>query len=157
MELSLLDSTTSVCYSFSCTHLIKELLFMLNKSYILAIDEGTTGSNALLVDQDGQVVSQGYREIQQVFPQPGWVEQDPLELFQTSLWVANEAIQKAGISIRQVKGIGITGQRETTIVWDRRTGTPATNAIVWQCRRTAPFCEDLKNQGLASSIQEKPD
>jgi len=128
---------------------------MQNKSYILAIDEGTTGSNALLVDQDGQVVSKSYREIQQIFPQPGWVEQNPLELFQTSLWVAKEAIQKAGISLRQVKGIGITGQRETTIVWDRRTGTPVTNAIVWQCRRTASFCEDLKNQGLASSIQEK--
>ncbi|UCB43628.1 MAG: glycerol kinase GlpK [Dehalococcoidales bacterium] len=125
------------------------------KSYILALDQGTTGSTALLVDEEGQVVSKSYQEIQQIYPQPGWVEQSPNELFQTSLSVVLEAIQKVGVSISQVKGIGITGQRETTIVWDRHTGEPVSNAIVWQCRRTASMCEELKQQGLGQPIKEK--
>jgi glycerol kinase len=128
---------------------------MPKQDYILAIDEGTTGSTALLVDKEGKVVTKAYREIHQIFPQPGWVEQDPEELFQTSVSLAREAMQKAGISARQVKGIGITGQRETTIVWDRKTGKPVNNAIVWQCRRSAPICEELKQKDLAGSIREK--
>jgi glycerol kinase len=128
---------------------------MPTKSYILAIDQGTTGSTALLVDGEGQVASKAYREIQQIYPEPGWVEQSPDELFQTSLAVAREAVQKAGVSISQVKGTGITGQRETTIVWDRHTGKPVSNAIVWQCRRTASMCEELKQQGLGQPIKEK--
>ncbi|HEY32439.1 MAG TPA: glycerol kinase GlpK [Dehalococcoidia bacterium] len=128
---------------------------MPSKSYILAIDQGTTGSTALLIDEEGQTVSKAYREIQQIYPQPGWVEQSPNELFQASLAVAQESIQKAGVSVSQVKGIGITGQRETTIVWDRHTGEPVSNAIVWQCRRTASMCEELKQQGLDQPIKEK--
>jgi glycerol kinase len=127
----------------------------LNKSYILAIDEGTTGANALLVDGDGNVISKAYREIHQVYPQPGWVEQDPQELFRTSLMVARQAIETAGVPSNQVTGIGVTGQRETTIVWERRSGKPVSNAVVWQCRRTATLCEDLLRRGLATTIRTK--
>ncbi|MCX6009388.1 MAG: glycerol kinase GlpK [Chloroflexi bacterium] len=125
------------------------------KGYILVIDQGTTGSAALLFDETGQVVSSADREIRQIYPQPGWVEHDPQEIFRTSLEVAREALQKAGITASQVKGMGITNQRETTVVWDRRTGEPVSNAIVWQCRRTAPLCEELKARGLAQTIREK--
>jgi len=128
---------------------------MPNKSYILAIDQGTTGGTALLVDEEGQVVSTAYQEVHQVYPHPGWVEQDPRELYQTSLAVAQEALQKAEAAVYQVKGIGITNQRETTVVWDRYTGEPVSNAIVWQCRRTAPLCEELKQKGMSQPIKEK--
>ena len=125
------------------------------KGYILVIDQGTTGSAALLFDEEGQIVSSADSEISQIYPQPGWVEHDPKEIFRTSLVVAQEALQKAGVSASQVKGMGITNQRETTVVWDRRTGEPVNNAIVWQCRRTAPLCEELKAKGLAQTIREK--
>lgn len=128
---------------------------MLNKSYILAIDQGTTGSTALLCDKEGKVVSTAYREMQQLYPHPGWVEQDPRQLFRQSLAVGQEALRKAGVTITQVKGVGITNQRETTVVWDRHTGEPVTGAIVWQCRRTASLCEDLKQKGMSQPIREK--
>jgi len=128
---------------------------MPGKNYILVIDQGTTGSAALLFDESGQVVSDADREIRQIYPQPGWVEHDPVEIFQTSLSVAKEALQKAGVTASQVKGLGITNQRETTVVWDRSTGKPVSNAIVWQCRRTAPMCEALKQKGLGPLIKEK--
>jgi glycerol kinase len=128
---------------------------MPGKSYILVIDQGTTGSAALLFDDSGQVVSSADREIRQIYPQPGWVEHAPVEIFQTSLAVAKEALQQAGATASQVKGLGITNQRETTVVWDRRTGKPVNNAIVWQCRRTAPICEELKQQGMADPIRNK--
>jgi len=128
---------------------------MPSKSYILAIDQGTTGSTALLFDEEGWVISTAYREVQQIYPHPGWVEQDAEELYHTSLTVAQEALQKVGVTVSQVRGVGITNQRETTIVWDRHTGEPVSNAIVWQCRRTAPLCEELKQKGLSQSIKEK--
>jgi len=128
---------------------------MAAKSYILVIDQGTTGSAALLFDESGQVVSSADREIRQIYPQPGWVEHDPVEIFQTSLAVANEAMKTAGVSASQVKGLGITNQRETTVVWDRRTGKPVSNAVVWQCRRTAHICEDLKQQGMVEPVRDK--
>jgi len=128
---------------------------MPGKSYILVIDQGTTGSAALLFDNSGRVVSSADREIRQIYPQPGWVEHDPVEIFQTSLAVAKEALQQAGVAASQVKGLGITNQRETTVVWDRRTGKPVSNAIVWQCRRTAPICEELKQEGMAEPIRDK--
>jgi len=128
---------------------------MSGKSYILALDQGTTGSTALLFDEEGQVVSNAYREVHQFYPQPGWVEQNPQELLRTSLTVAQEALQKGGVAVSQVKGIGITNQRETTVVWDRYTGEPVSNAIVWQCRRTAPLCEELKQKGMSQPIREK--
>ncbi len=117
---------------------------MAKQSYILAIDEGTTGTTSLLINADGQVVSKAYQEVHPIYPQLGWVEEDARELFQKAITVAQEAIQKTGIDVSLVKGIGITNQRETTVVWDRHTGKPVCNAIVWQCRRTAALCEELK-------------
>jgi len=128
---------------------------MPGKSYILALDQGTTGSTAVLFNKEGQVVSSAYREVHQFYPQSGWVEQDPRELLQASLAVAEEALQKAGVAVSQVMGVGITNQRETTVVWDRDTGEPVTNAIVWQCRRTAPLCEELTQRGMSQRITEK--
>ncbi|MBN1644154.1 MAG: glycerol kinase GlpK [Dehalococcoidales bacterium] len=128
---------------------------MSQESYILAIDEGTTCTTSLLIDREGQVVAKAYREVHPLYPQPGWVEQDPLELLEKVIEAAKEAIQKSGIALTQIKGIGITNQRETTIVWDRHTGKPVSNAIVWQCRRTAPLCEELKRKGFATLIKEK--
>ncbi|MDP3064440.1 MAG: FGGY family carbohydrate kinase, partial [Chloroflexota bacterium] len=122
---------------------------MTSGAYVLAIDQGTTGSAALLCDAQGQVVSRVRREIRQIYPQPGWVEHDPIELLQSSLAVAREALQQAGVPLSRVAGLGITNQRETAIVWERKTGRPVSNAIVWQCRRTAPLCEDIKRRGLA--------
>ncbi len=128
---------------------------MPDKSYILVIDQGTTGSAALLFNESGKVVSSADREIRQYYPQPGWVEHDPAEIFQTSLSVAKEAMEQAGVTASQVKGLGITNQRETTVVWERRTGKPVSNAVVWQCRRTAHICEELKKQGMVEPIREK--
>jgi glycerol kinase len=128
---------------------------MPSRSYILGIDQGTTGSTALLLDEGGRVVASAYQEVHQIYPHPGWVEEDPQELFQSCLVVGREALQKAGVTARAVKGVGITNQRETTVVWDRHTGQPVSNAIVWQCRRTAPLCEELKQRGLSQSIAEK--
>jgi glycerol kinase len=128
---------------------------MADRKYILAIDEGTTGCTALLVNKEGDVVAKAYREIRQIFPQPGWVEQDPLEIYGTAIAVSREAIKSAGASSRHIQAVGITNQRETTVVWDRNTGEPVSNAIVWQCRRSAPICEELKEKGLIKPIQEK--
>jgi glycerol kinase len=125
------------------------------KNYILAIDQGTTGSTAVVCDDQGKVVSKGYHEIRQIYPKPGWVEQDPQEYIHHSLAAAGDAIGKASISVQQIKALGITNQRETTIIWDRRTGQPVYNAIVWQCRRTAPMCEDLKKRGLEAMVRAK--
>ncbi len=128
---------------------------MSEKGYILVIDQGTTGSGALLFDSEGKVVAMADSEINQVYPQPGWVEHDPEEIFRTSVAVAKEVISKAGATVSQVKGIGITNQRETTVVWERHSGKPVRNAIVWQCRRTAPICEQMKQKGLGQQVQHK--
>ena len=128
---------------------------MTKPGYILAIDEGTTGTTSLLINADGQVVTKAYQEVHPLYPQPGWVEEDAEELFHKAVAGAKAAIQKASIAISQVKGIGITNQRETTVVWDRHTGKPVTNAIVWQCRRTAAICEELKQKGYEKIIREK--
>ncbi len=125
------------------------------KDHILVIDQGTTGSAALLFDEQGRVVSSADKEIRQIYPQPGWVEHDPKEILATSLDVAKEAMQKAKIGVFRIRGVGITNQRETTVIWDRRTGKPVMNAIVWQCRRTAPLCEELKQRGLSQPVKEK--
>ncbi|MGD0355692.1 MAG: glycerol kinase GlpK [Dehalococcoidia bacterium] len=128
---------------------------MPDNKYILSIDQGTTGTAAILFDAEGKPVADADREIKQIYPQPGWVEHDPREIFQTSVDVAREAIKKAGISLSDIAGIGITNQRETTVVWDKKTGEPVSNAIVWQCRRTAALVEDIKNKGLAEAIYQK--
>jgi glycerol kinase len=128
---------------------------MTKESYILAIDEGTTGSTALLFDKDGQVISRAYRELRQIFPQPGWVEHDAEEILQNCIAIAREAAGKADVPFSAVKGLGITNQRETVVVWERATGKPVANAIVWQCRRTAALCEELKKKGLEPMVKQK--
>jgi glycerol kinase len=125
------------------------------EGYILAIDEGTTGSSALLINRECQVIARAYRELHQIFPQPGWVEHDPDEILRNCIAVIREVVQKAGISFTDIKSIGITNQRETTVVWERTTGKPVNNAIVWQCRRTAPLCEDLKKKNLEPIVRQK--
>jgi glycerol kinase len=123
--------------------------------YILALDQGTTSSRALLFDDHGVVTSVAQREFQQIFPQPGWVEHDPEEIAASQIAVAVEVLAKAGVQAAEVAAIGITNQRETTIVWDRETGKPIYNAIVWQDRRTASFCQEFKAQGHEKLIQQR--
>ena len=123
--------------------------------YILAIDQGTTGTTALLVDGSGRVLWQAYREITQIYPQPGWVEHDPSDIFDSVIETVDELLEATEIHPRQIIAIGIANQRETTIVWERATGKPVSNAIVWQCRRTAPLCDDLKARGLEATVAEK--
>jgi glycerol kinase len=123
--------------------------------YILALDQGTTSSRAILFDRQGQPVASASHPIRQIYPQSGWVEHDPQEIWQSQLTSAREALAAAGVRASQVAAIGITNQRETTILWDRQTGEPLTNAIVWQCRRTAPLCQELKARGLESSFRQK--
>ncbi len=122
---------------------------------ILALDQGTTSSRAIVFDHDGSIRAVAQKEFQQIFPQSGWVEHDALEIWQTQLDTARDALAKAGLSARDIAAIGITNQRETTVVWDRATGAPIHNAIVWQDRRTASFCDDLKEAGHAPLIQQK--
>ena len=127
----------------------------MERNFVMAIDQGTTGTKVILVDHDGMVVSSAYREINQIFPEPGWVEHNPKEYLDTTIICAKEAMKKGGIKASQIAGIGITDQRETTIIWDKKTGEPVYNAIVWQCRRTASICEDLKKKGLEKKIRQK--
>ncbi|MCX6289745.1 MAG: glycerol kinase GlpK [Bacteroidetes bacterium] len=123
--------------------------------YILSFDQGTTSSRAILFDHQGQIHATSQKEFTQIFPKPGWVEHDPLEIWSTQMGVATESISSKGLSIDDVAAIGITNQRETTVVWNKITGKPIYNAIVWQDRRTADFCDTLKAKGLAQKIQEK--
>jgi glycerol kinase len=125
------------------------------EEYILALDQGTTSSRAIVFDRLGQIRSVAQKEFTQIFPKPGWVEHDPNEIWSTQASVAAEATVKMGINGTNIKAIGITNQRETTIVWDRTTGEPVYNAIVWQDRRTASFCDQLKNDGHADLIRSK--
>lgn len=123
--------------------------------YILALDQGTTSSRAMLFDRHGNIVSAAQKEFRQIYPQPGWVEHDPQEIWSTQAGVAAEAVTRAGLNGTSIAAIGITNQRETTIVWDRETGQPVHNAIVWQDRRTAAFCDSLKQQGLEQTVRAK--
>ncbi len=125
------------------------------KKYIMALDQGTTSSRAILFDKDGRAVSMAQKEFSGIYPCEGWVEQDPMVIWSTEMAVATEALAMIGENWSSVIGIGITNQRETTIVWDKETGVPIYNAIVWQCRRTAPFCDELKAKGLEETIREK--
>ena len=115
--------------------------------HVLALDQGTTSSRAIVFDESGSAVAMAQREFQQIFPRPGWVEHDPREIWDSQLAVAREALARAGLAARDVAAIGITNQRETTVVWDRATGMPVANAIVWQDRRTAGACDRLKREG----------
>ena len=125
------------------------------KEFILALDQGTTSSRAIVFDHNGLPVTVAQKEFTQYYPKPGWVEHDPDEIWSTQAGVALEAITKAGIESTSIAAIGITNQRETTVVWNRKTGKPVHNAIVWQDRRTADFCDKLKNEGQSMKILEK--
>ena len=122
---------------------------------VLALDQGTTGSTALVVDAEGALRGRGYQELPQYFPQPGWVEHDPEEIWQTQLGAARAALAAAGAAAADVVAIGITNQRETTILWERATGRPVHRAIVWQCRRSAPLCERMRADGLEPLVRER--
>ncbi|OLQ78849.1 glycerol kinase [Photobacterium proteolyticum] len=124
------------------------------QKYIVALDQGTTSSRAVVLDHNANIVCSSQREFTQIYPKAGWVEHDPLEIYATQSSTLVEALAKAGIRSDQVAGIGITNQRETTIVWNKNTGKPVYNAIVWQCRRTADTCETLKAQGLEEYIRD---
>lgn len=124
-------------------------------TYILAFDQGTTSSRAILFDQTGSIVSKAQKEFEQIFPEPGWVEHDPGDIWSSQTGVAAEAVTKAGITARDIAAIGITNQRETTIIWDKKTGEPIYNAIVWQDRRTAELTDRLKKEGLEDIFTQK--
>ena len=125
------------------------------EKFIMALDQGTTSSRALIFDQQGNIRSMAQKEFQQIFPQLGWVEHDPNEIWSSQVAVAAEAMSKIGINGQNLQAIGITNQRETTIVWDRNTGEPIYNAIVWQDRRTSSLCDDLRAKGYTETIRQK--
>ncbi len=123
--------------------------------YVIALDQGTTSSRAIIFDEHQNIVELAQREFTQLYPKPGYVEHDPMEIYSTQYSVLNEVIAKSGIDPEDIAAIGITNQRETTIVWDKATGRPVYNAIVWQCRRTAPICEELVRRGLGDTVHRK--
>jgi glycerol kinase len=133
--------------------LAQQLLAM--SQYILAFDQGTTSSRAIVFNHSGSIQAVAQKEFTQIFPQPGWVEHDANEIWSTQLGVAAEAVTQSGLTVRDIAAIGITNQRETTVVWDRQTGMPVYNAIVWQDRRTAHYCDELKMQGHLKTVQSK--
>ncbi len=125
------------------------------KKYIMALDEGTTSCRCILYNKKGEMVSVAQKEFRQIYPNAGWVEHDAMEIWSTQIGVAQEALYKINCTYENIEAIGITNQRETTVVWDRETGEPVYNAIVWQCRRTAEYCDSLKAKGLEPSFREK--
>lgn len=122
--------------------------------YVMALDQGTTSSRCIIFDKAGKIKSMAQKEFTQVYPKPGWVEHDPMEIWSSQISVATEAMAKLNIGADEISAIGITNQRETTIVWDKNTGQPVYNAIVWQCRRTADMIDDIKKKGLEPYIRE---
>jgi len=125
------------------------------QKYLLALDQGTTSSRCILFTKDAEIHSIAQREFTQIFPKPGWVEHDPMEIWSSQLSVITEVMAKVGVTTSDIAAIGITNQRETTIVWDKTTGKPIYNAIVWQCRRTSDYCESLKAEGFDTIIKER--
>ena len=123
--------------------------------YIMSLDQGTTSSRCILFDREGRICSSAQKEFRQIYPKPGWVEHDAVEIWETVLEVSREAMKNLGVSASEIAAIGITNQRETTVIWDRMTGRPIANAIVWQCRRTSKMAEELTVQGLSGMIREK--
>ncbi len=123
--------------------------------YIMALDEGTTSTRTIIYDKKGNIVSVAQKEFAQIFPKQGWVEHDALEIWESQLFTAKEALAKANLTYKDIAGIGITNQRETTVVWDKLTGKPVYNAIVWQCRRTAEYCDSLDEAGYGEMIRQK--
>lgn len=127
----------------------------MEKKYIIALDQGTTSSRAIVFDHSGVIIGVEQKEFKQYFPQPGWVEHDPIEIWKSQLSVLRAVIRKNKINVEEIAGIGITNQRETTVVWDKNTGEPVYNAIVWQDRRTSKFCDQLKQDGHTKSVRKK--
>ena len=125
------------------------------EKYVIALDQGTTSSRCILFDKEGDICGMAQREFTQIYPQPGWVEHDPMEIWSTQLGVLMEAVGSIGADMSDIAAIGITNQRETTIIWDKKTGKPIYNAIVWQCRRTADMIDKLKEDGLADMVRER--
>ena len=125
------------------------------KRYILAFDQGTTSSRAILFNREGGIVGVSQKEFRQFFPKNGWVEHDAMEIWGSQSGVAREVLEMSSIGVDEIAAIGITNQRETTVVWDKNTGRPVYNAIVWQCRRTAKLCDDLKAAGWTEKIRMK--
>ncbi|WP_038041734.1 glycerol kinase GlpK [Thermus tengchongensis] len=125
------------------------------RKYLLALDQGTTSSRAFLFTPEGEPVAMAQREFRQLYPRPAWVEHDPLEIWESQLWAAQEALHRAGVGPEAVAALGLTNQRETTLVWEKATGRPLYNAIVWQDRRTAPLCQALKGEGLEPLFRER--
>ena len=125
------------------------------QKYIMALDQGTTSSRCILFDKTGNIHSMSQKEFTQIYPQPGWVEHNPKEIWSSQLAVVTECMALTGVSAEQIAAIGITNQRETTILWDKNTGEPVYNAIVWQCRRTSDMIEELKKDGFDLRIREK--
>ncbi len=123
--------------------------------FVVALDQGTTSSRAIVFDKQGNIIQSAQKEFAQIFPKPGWVEHDPMEIWSTQAGVLSEARTRSGIEAKDIAAIGITNQRETTVVWERKTGHPVYNAIVWQCRRTAEYCDSLKAGGFGKAIKEK--
>lgn len=127
----------------------------MKRKYVMALDQGTTSARCILYDRYGKQVSVAQKEFRQIYPHEGWVEHDPMDIWSTQIGVAQEAMLKIDAGYEDIDSIGITNQRETTVVWDRKTGEPVYNAIVWQCRRTAGFCDGLKEQGLEGMISSR--
>ena len=123
--------------------------------YIMALDQGTTSSRCILYNKKGEIVSMAQKEFTQIYPRPGWVEHDAMEIWSTQIGVAQEAMYKINAGFKNIEAIGITNQRETTVIWDKETGEPIYNAIVWQCRRTAEYCDSLKEKGLSEKYRQK--
>jgi glycerol kinase len=123
-------------------------------SFILALDQGTTSSRAIIFDKNSRLVSSGQKEFTQIFPRAGWIEHDPLEIWETQIETAVEALRKAGLAAADIAAVGITNQRETTVVWNKKTGAPVYNAIVWQDRRTSAFCDEIRKD-YSNLIREK--
>jgi len=125
------------------------------KKYILVLDQGTTSSRSIIFDFHGNVVGQSNKEFTQIYPQPGWVEHDAEEIFDTQIYTLNRVIKQTNINPEEIAAIGITNQRETSVLWDKNTGKPLHNAIVWQCRRSKDICENLKLEGFDKEIKER--
>ncbi|WP_242976276.1 FGGY family carbohydrate kinase, partial [Clostridium thermopalmarium] len=125
------------------------------EKYIMALDQGTTSSRCIIFNKQGEIISVAQKEFTQIYPKAGWVEHDPMEIWGTQAGVAKEALEKAGLDATDIAALGITNQRETTVVWNKNTGVPVYNAIVWQCRRTASICDGLREKGFDKNIKEK--
>ena len=127
----------------------------MGSQYIMALDQGTTSSRCIIYNSKGEIVSKAQKEFEQIYPQPGWIEHNPMEIWSSQLSVATEAMHLAGLTYSDIAGIGITNQRETTVIWDKNTGKPIYNAIVWQCRRTSERIDRMKQDGICDIVRKK--